>query len=515
MKNIRRLLSIVVCSCMLLTSCGTSEETTATVSQNAEVVIDVLYQNTITDTIVEETTYIGRIQPDETVSVIPKLAGEVLIANYSVGDYVTEGALLLKIDDSDIISSINVAQKGYDASVQSVSQSEGSMLSQAISVDSQVEAAQTAYDNAVKSLENFETNNPLDDVQDTLNDLYQSKRDLELQNTLLSELVDETPNGTTRDTYIAEININNAQLYQIELSISAVRTELSDASNSIESSRISIQSQVDSAKVQLDSALKSQEMFHSTTVSDTSNVLSAQLNQAQAQLEQSQSQLKNATVTSPVSGVILEKNINVNDMASQQSAAYVISNNNTAVSFGVTQTVAQTLSIGDYVTIEEGREVYQAKVVEIATSIDNNSGLFNVKALVDLQGRTLLTGVAVKVTAITDKAEEIPTVPIYSLYYDNQDPYVYTIDSNNKAKKTYITIGLLGEDTVEVLSGLEETDKIITSWDANLLEGVSVVGEFDGSTFTNSSTTDEELETEETEETEVDTENEEESTDAD
>lgn len=511
MKKIRKLLSILVCSCMLLTSCGLSSEETTTVSQNAEVVINVMYQNTVTDTIIEETTYIGRIQPDETVSVVPKLAGEILIANYSVGDYVTEGALLMKIDDSDIITSINVAQKGYDASVQSVSQSEGSMLSQSVSIDSQVEAAQTAYASALKSLENFETNNPLDDVQDTLNDLYQSKRDLELQNTLLGELVDATPNGTERDTYIAEININNAQLYQIELSINSVRTELSDASNSIESSRISLQAQVDSAKVQLDSALKSQEVFNSTTLSDTSNVLSAQLDQAQAQLEQSQSQLKNTTVTSPVSGVILEKNANVSEMASQSSAAYVISNNNTAVTFGVTQTVAQTLSIGDYVVVEEGRELYQAKVVEIATSIDNSSGLFNVKALVDLQGRTLLTGVAVKVTATTDKAEDVPTVPIYSLYYDNQDPYVYTIDSNNKAEKTYITIGLLGDDTVEVLSGLTETDKVITSWNANLLEGVSVVGDFDGSTYVNSNTTDEDEETE----TEIDIENEGESTDAD
>lgn len=486
MKKFSKLLSLLVCNCIILTSCsGISGTEVATVAQNTEVVINVLYQNTFTDTIEEETTYIGRIQPDETVSVVPKYAGEVLIANYSVGDYVNEGALLLKLDDSDIITSINVAQKGYDASVQSVSQSEGSMISQAISVDSQVDSAQLALDSAIKALDNFDMNNPVDDVQDTLNGLYFDKRQIESQITNLQTLIDSLESGTERDAYVAQINIANMNLYETEYAISYTREQANELSNSIESSRIQLQGQVDSARLQLETANKSKEVFHSTTISDTSNVLSAQLNQAQAQLEQSQSQLKNTTVTSPVSGVILEKNISVNDMASQQSVAYVISNNNTAVSFGVTQTVAQTLSIGEYITMEEGTDTYQARIVEIATSIDQSSGLFTVKALVDLQGRSLLTGVAVKVTAITNRAEEVPTIPIYSLYYDNQDPYVYTIDAQNKARKTFITIGLLGDDTVEVLSGLEPTDKVITSWNANLLDGVSVVGELDASVVSN------------------------------
>lgn len=505
MKNFRKLLALLVCNCMLLTSCMGSKEVVTPVSQNTEVNISVLYQNTIVDTILEETTYIGRIQPDETVSVIPKAAGEVLIANYSVGDYVNEGALLIKIDDSDIISSINVAQKGYDASVVSVNQSEGSMLSQAVSVDSQVDAAQVAYNSAVKALDNFDQNNPADEIQDTLNDLYSQKKMLELDNSRLNDLVDVIEFGTERDTYIAKININNMQIYELESAIDSTREQGTEVSNSVESSRIQLQGQVDSAKLQLETAQKSQEIFHSTTVSDTSSVLNAQLNQAQAQLEQSQSQLKNTTITAPVSGVILEKNISVNDMASQQSAAYVISNNNTAVSFGVTQTVAQTLSVGDYVMLEEGRNEYQAKIVEIATSIDSSSGLFNVKAIVDLQGNTILTGVAVKVTAITNTAQEVQTIPIYSLYYDNQDPYVYIIDSNNKAKKTFVTTGLLGENVVEIIAGLTPEDKVITSWNANLLDGVSVTGEFDSSSMSSTNAieeVEEELEGETEEETE-------------
>lgn len=481
---VSRVLALLICNCLILTSClASNEEVVTTVSEPTEVVINVLYQNTIPDTIIEETTYIGRIQPDETINVMPKYAGEVLIANYSVGDYVSEGALLLKIDDTEIINSINVAQKGYDATVQSTIQSDGSMLTQAISVDSQVESAQIAYDSAVKALDNFDMNNPVDSVQDTLNDLYYDKRQYEWQIDKLQELIDDLPSGTERDTYVAELNIANMKLYETEYSISYTREQATDLSSTTESSRISLQGQVDSAKLQLDTAIRSKELYYSTTISDTSNVLLAQLDQAQAQLEQTQSQLDNTTVNSPVSGVILEKNISANEMASQSTVAYVISNNSTAVTFGVTQTVAQTLSVGNYIVMEEGRDTYSARIVEIANSIDSSSGLFNIKAIVDLQGRSLLTGVAVKVTAVTDQSTNVPTIPIYALYYDNQDPYVYTIDENNKAKKTFISIGLLGEDVVEVLYGLTETDKVITSWNANLLEGVSVVGEFDGATL--------------------------------
>lgn len=484
MKKISKLLSLLICNCIILTACGLSSTEVETVSQTTEVEISVLYQNTILDTITEETTYIGRIQPDETIAVMPKYAGEVLIANYSVGDYVTEGSLLLKVDDSEILTSINVAQSGYNASVQSVSQSEGSMLSQAISVDSQVEAAQISYDSAVAALENFDINNPVDIYYDKIAEYYTDLRQYNSYLENLEVLIQETDSSSPEYSYyIADKNMYNLKVYETEYAIDALRDQANETSSSVESSRIQLQGQLDSAKVQLESAVRSKEVYYSTTISDTSNVLSAQLNQAQAQLEQTQSQLKNTTVTAPISGVILEKNISVKDMASQSTVAYVISNDNTAVTFGVTQTVAQTLSIGDYIVMEEGKDVYRAKIVEIATSIDSSSGLFTVKAIVDLEGRNLLTGVAVKVTAETDRAELVPTIPIYSLYYDNQDPYVYTIDDNNKAMKTYITIGLLGDDVVEVTSGLTMEDKVITSWNANLLEGVAVIGEFDGATL--------------------------------
>lgn len=494
MKKISKLLSLLICNCILFTSCGLSGAEVVTVSQDTEVVVNVLYQNPIYDTISEETTYIGRIQPDETVNVMPKLAGEVLIANYSVGDYVQQGALLLKIDDSDIITSINVAQSGYNASAQSISQSEGSMTSQALSVDQQVDAAQLALDNAIKTLDNFNINNALDSAQETLTDLYYEKRLVENRISTIQECIDNIDNngGSSTDDdgeedpldrsyYIAQLNYANMELYEIDATISYTREELSSASNTIESTRLSYQSQVDSARLQLENAQKSQEVFYSTTVGDTTNVLTAQLDQAAAQLEQTQSQLKNTTVTSPVSGVVLEKNISVSEMASQSSIAYVISNNNTAVTFGVTQTVAQTLSIGEYITFEEGNDVYQARIVEIASQIDNSSGLFTVKALVDLEGRSLLSGVAVKVTATTNIVQNIQTIPSYSLYYDGQLPYVYVIDAQNKAKKVYIEIGLIGDYVVEVISGLEDNDKVVTSWNANLLEGVSVVGELDSS----------------------------------
>ena len=46
-----------------------------------------------------DTTYIGTVEPQQQVYVMPKLSGTVTQVNYKVGDTVKEGDVLFKIDE--------------------------------------------------------------------------------------------------------------------------------------------------------------------------------------------------------------------------------------------------------------------------------------------------------------------------------------------------------------------------------------------------------------------------------
>ncbi len=193
----------------------------------------------------------------------------------------------------------------------------------------------------------------------------------------------------------------------------------------------------------------------------------AQLSAAQAQLA-----LDYYTVTTPVSGVVESKNVEVNGIASQSGPAYTIVNNDTmTVTFQVSESVRNTLSVGQKVTLDRNNKIYTAAITEIGTSVNPQSGLFQIKACVEVTNTELPSGVSVKVSADTYRAENTMIIPYEAVYYENEGAYVYT-SVNGRAVKTPITTGIFDDDNIVVTGGLELGDIVVTSWSPQLTEGV-------------------------------------------
>ena len=64
-------------------------------------------------------------------------------------------------------------------------------------------------------------------------------------------------------------------------------------------------------------------------------------------------------------------------------------------------------------------------------------------------------------------------IPYDSVYYDGTQAYVYTV-VDGVARKTNITTGLYDIDKIVVLEGLTSNDVVVTTWSAQLREGVAV-----------------------------------------
>ena len=81
-------MGLAVTLCVSATACGKNKETTQVSKVSVEV------ENPQMGELTSDTTYIGTVEPQQQVYVMPKLSGTVTQVNYKVGDTVKEGDVL-------------------------------------------------------------------------------------------------------------------------------------------------------------------------------------------------------------------------------------------------------------------------------------------------------------------------------------------------------------------------------------------------------------------------------------
>ena len=196
--------------------------------------------------------------------------------------------------------------------------------------------------------------------------------------------------------------------------------------------------------------------------------------QAETGVEAAQLQLDYANVKAPVSGIVTSKNITVNNMTAAGSPAYVITADDTQyVDFYVSEAVMERLMVGQEITVTRNGSTYKAKITENAGVTDVTNGLFFVKAQILPGGDRLINGTKVKLTLATDSRSSVVTIPVDSVYYLNEQAYVYRYQ-NGKAVKTDVTTGISDGERIEITEGLSEQDSVITTWASQLRDGMDV-----------------------------------------
>ena len=194
-------------------------------------------------------------------------------------------------------------------------------------------------------------------------------------------------------------------------------------------------------------------------------------------------QLESSQITAPIAGRVESFYVSVHDMVSPQTSLCVISGDGgKAVTFYVTERVVGGLKVGDSVRVEKNGTDHVATITEISTMIDQASGLFKVKASVP-DGDSLATGSSVKLYAVSQRAENVLTVPVDSVYYEGGKPFAYTYVDGH-LKKNEVTVGLADNDFIEIQDGITASDQVVTTWTSELYDGsiATLAGENEGET---------------------------------
>lgn len=185
-------------------------------------------------------------------------------------------------------------------------------------------------------------------------------------------------------------------------------------------------------------------------------------------------QVEFSSITATISGRIESVSMELHDMASSASPLCVIAaDGSKQVAFSVTEAVLDYVNEGDSVRIEKNGNEYIGTITEVNTMVDRSTGLFKVKAAVEDEG-SLVNGSSVKLYVTSEKQDGVLTIPVDSVYYDNGNPYVYTYD-NGTVHQVYIETGISDSEKMQVVSGITESDQVITTWSPELYEGAPAV----------------------------------------
>lgn len=185
-------------------------------------------------------------------------------------------------------------------------------------------------------------------------------------------------------------------------------------------------------------------------------------------------QLESSRVTAPISGRVESYNVKVHDMVPQQSQICVIAGagDGKAVTFYASERIVEGLKVGDALTVVKNGVDHAASITEVSSMVDPQSGLFKVKASVP-DGAALATGTSVKLQVVSQRADNVLTVPVDAVYYEGGAPYIYTY-GDGVLHKNAVTVGIADNSYIEVKEGINAGDQVVTTWTTEFYDGSKV-----------------------------------------
>lgn len=464
-------IAVMLVLAMALGGCGSEAVQTGATEEESAVTVST--QSVGTGTITLTNSFVGTVSPQETVMVIPLAAGTVTETFFEVGDAVQAGDVLFKIDDEAAKLQYETAKLGVENALQTADSTMSNLANQQDSTDIQLEGSRLQSQGSFESAQigYVMAKNAYEQADKAYNDAVDNPESIknEIRESLKKELGMGSVSGGS--PALSEAVLEEKVTESYNSTIASLRSARDQASQAYLNARSGYRIAERALEIADDTEAMTQEQLDES-MDTTQDQLALSIDMAQLSVAQAQLALDMYTVTAPVSGVIESKNVEVNGMASQSGPAYTIVNNNTmTVTFQVSEDVRNTLSVGQQVTLERNGSTYTAAITEIGTSVNPQSGLFQIKACVEANGTELPSGVSVKVSADTYRAENTMIIPYDAVYYENEGAYVYT-SVDGRAVKTPITTGIFDDENIVVTGGLNLGDIVVTSWSPQLTGGV-------------------------------------------
>ncbi|WP_412177997.1 efflux RND transporter periplasmic adaptor subunit [Paenibacillus terrae] len=404
----------------------------------------------------------GTLQPYEDTSVSFELSGLIRDTVVNVGDSVSQGQILTKLDPSSYQlqleqanTTILEAQAGIKNATAAISSADASIQS----ADAQKAAAQAGVNKVNKGAREQEKAQVRTKVLRAQSALTKVQATAER-----TKLLYDQGAATKNDNENAQLALTNAtkdlEDAQEALSLIQEGATLED--------RQSAASSLQQAQAGKESAIAAKEQAVASKDNSAAAYQQAVIAKKQAELALSKTALK-----APISGVILEKKATVGQLASAGQPVYRIAQiNRLKVLLPVPDHEITNWKQGQTVQLQLYDENREGTVSKIYPATNTNTGSINVEVIVPNTQHDWAPGQVVKAGRQLTQSEQI-LLPAKAVINNGTDTFVYKV-VNNKAVKTVVNVGQMSNNKLEITKGLNVGDRIVTTGVNLIYDGLLV-----------------------------------------
>jgi multidrug efflux pump subunit AcrA (membrane-fusion protein) len=425
-----------------LTGCGSSTtgERTAASAAKEKKIVEVSTVHSESGT--EYSRLSGTLQSSEETLASFEVGGRIVSTEAAIGDKVSQGTFLASLDRSD-----------YQLQTQKASSAIDSANAALQSAGASIQSAQATIDEAANGAREQERAQAKLAV-DRSNDAYQK-----------TESDGKRAEALYRQGAIAQKDYDDA-IYRTSNAKKDLENAREAYSLVMEGTRPEKRRAVQAALVQAQAAQQQAQTGRDQAV----------LSSAQAQLT-----LSKTSLTSKISGVIVDKQASVGQLISPGAPVYRIAAIDPLKALlPVPDSEINNWHIGDNVTLALYGKSRSAKVSKIYPSANSDTGTINVEVHIPNPAGDWHAGQVVFAERKLKETKGI-FIPVEAVISTGSRPYVF-INNKGKAVQTPVTIGTLLNNKLEITSGLYDGASVVTKGADRLFNGDAIDARLSGGT---------------------------------
>ena len=197
--------------------------------------------------------------------------------------------------------------------------------------------------------------------------------------------------------------------------------------------------------------------------------------QAQYTVDALRQQRDDMTITAPRDGVIGFRQAEEGEWATAgQKLLTIVDNSLLYVDCDVAEQDIGILRVGMTlpVSIDSLGDTVEGRITYISPAMDSATHSYKVRLTLAGEASRVLGGMFARTEVTAVQREHTLYVPKEAVGDDNGKKYIFLIDEEGKARKAYVTLGLINDDSMEILSGASEGDRVAVTNISRLRDGM-------------------------------------------
>lgn len=184
-----------------------------------------------------------------------------------------------------------------------------------------------------------------------------------------------------------------------------------------------------------------------------------------------------SSVKSPISGTVTQVYANVGAMTAPSSPFAVVQTlDNLEISFSVIERYVAQIIEGNKATVTFdafGDELFDAYISHVNPTVDVATRTLSAKAKLSVDDERVKAGMFARLSVITQVKDNVMVIPYSCVTVSADESYVFIVN-DGKAVKTVVTTGIKDGNMIEITSGLNVGDMVISKGQGLVSDGQSV-----------------------------------------